>query len=1828
MPGQPYAFRDCSSLNELTLPEGLTTLESYAFSGCSGLRSVSVPGSLGTLNNSVFSDCSGLQELTLGEGLSAIGANAFKGCTSLTSLSFPASLTSLAGQSFYNCTGLSQLNYPTGWSKTLPYSGYSYAQEYAEQHDIPVSHAPILQGSRALSGTVLDAEGAGVSGVLVTAYDLTDSCTLETVQTGSDGSWSIGVPKEHRIQISYYSTEYALSTSVVRIEAGTEAEVLSTVTASPLSGFVVADESELTWKVLNGSNCQITGYSGTADKVILPMTIGQYTVQSIGSRAFEDNTGLKGVILPPSVTEIGSYAFSGCTSLSELTLAEGLLSIGAYAFEDCTSLISVSLPSSLTSLAGRAFYNCTGLSQVEYPTSWSKTLPYGNYSYTSPFQGCTALTSVTIPEGVTQIPDYAFQNCSSLVTVSLPDSLTTIGEYTFDGCSGLAELTLPTGLKSIDSYAFRGCSGLTELTLPEGLATLESYAFTNCTGLKSVAVPGSLGTLSSSVFSDCSGLQELTLGEGLSTIEANAFKWCTSLTSLSFPTSLTSLAGQAFYNCTGLSQLNYPTGWSKTLPYSGYSYTSPFQGCTSLTSVTIPEGVTQIPDYAFQNCSSLVSVSLPDTLTKMGTYAFNGCAQLSEIQWSAALTQIPDYAFQNCTDLDTLELPENLQSIGRNAFSGCSGLRQITFNDTLEVIGNNAFQNCTGLVTLVCNDGLKTISDYAFSGCGNLTTVNIPKSVSACGSNSFQNCPKVTLYCYSGTAAHYAAEAAGWNYLLLDQHEHSFEETVETAATCTRGGSARYTCTLCGYQYVEVLEPLGHSYEEETVPPTCTQQGYTLHTCTRCGDTYRDQYTEPSGHSYGPWIVDREATYWEEGSMHRECSIDGAVETQVIPKLEASEDMGTVRFTVVNAQSLEPLSGAQILATLEDGTEVSAVTDESGKAQLLLPQGQQAICVTAAGCQPRSFRITVTSGLNELPAVGMSSQPVYDATVTSHRMSYDEILEAGIDVDAVGNQHVYKYELKLVFEPEIDWLSLTYYMGEFGYLFGGFGTGSGSGGGSGGSSGGGGGGGSGSSSVVWIDDGEGKGHFFLPSGSSNDGESLTIYPVSEYFYLIIRGEVRWLKEMFDVEMLVVNNSMTDTLENLSATLELPEGLSLAAMVGSPQTLTQSLPDLAGGESHSVHWYVRGDTAGSYSVNARLQGKIMPFEEEIDQTFICQNQLQVWAGNALHLHFEFPSSTYYNDDYPITITLENVSNITLYNLSHKVQIEQGMIYYYADGTTKEKIDTSQWYSSRTIREFRPGDKLIMEMTVNIFFESELAEQQLEKLIGMVDGAEQMLNAFKAVKAGINAAQTLQKTVTGAIKALDGFDFNLQNEDAKKLELFSQLHKKLSTLYTSYSSTGDKTLDALLKMGNSGVTASLDAMSQDPGKWLKETAYEDLSKLVKQVDALGNQLASGGGESRKFDIFDSIRTLISAIPIRFVLAGVFMTEDEDNTTSIPWSYSTTPGHVQYFGVTDLSRTLMAYIQYGFGSMYEDTVPGILQLVPGLDDPFHKDEAIQYLQTVEDQITQLKATSASGNTSFRVWLERADSSLGLLSAEDTAADFILSCDNDTAVMENGVLTFTGDGLISVTPTSQAGGILHIEDSEGNTYTYQLGVVAPHTCTPGEREVVVQPTEAYDGFAVRCCPVCGDIMEVELLTVEDLCSDHQFGPWETETEATHTAGGLQHRLCAVCGAVEYRATEKLSYTQEELPVTISSDTAGTQTAVLTNRSGETADVHMILAVYSSDGQMLASRAVAKELKPDETLDLTLQYAADASTAKTVVYLLDPLTLAPLCQKWQVSES
>lgn len=428
------------------------------------------------------------------------------------------------------------------------------------------------------------------------------------------------------------------------------------------------------------------------------------------------------------------------------------------------------------------------------------------------------------------------------------------------------------------------------------------------------------------------------------------------------------------------------------------------------------------------------------------------------------------------------------------------------------------------------------------------------------------------------------------------------------------------------------------------------------------------------------------------------------------------------------------------------------------------------------------------------------------------------------------------------------------------------------------------------------------------------------------------------------------------------------------MVDGQQTLEQEIGHISEGESKSVHWYVRGDTAGSYDIKARLQGVVMPFEEPIDDVFVAENQLQVWAGDALHLHFDFPNAAYYGEDYPITITLTNVSDITLYNISHMVQIEQGMEVYYSDGTKKEKIEKSSW-KSIGVREFHPGDKIIIEASVNIFFESEMIERELESMIGIVDGIEQLINAFKAIQTAIDATDALINCVSGCSKALDNFDFTLSTESEEKLKLFKTLHKKVSGLMLSYSKSGNKTIDAAAKLANSGVNASLNAITSDPDDWLKNHSVSDIKNLLSKISALEGSISESGSTSRKFDIYDSIRTAISAIPVRFALKNVIMTEDENNTTSIPWSYSVSQSSAQYFGVSSVSKYLTSITQAAMGEVYDEEMPWYLQLIPGLDDPFNQEEAIKYIQATENEIAQVKAKDATGDVTFKAWVERSN-------------------------------------------------------------------------------------------------------------------------------------------------------------------------------------------------------------------------------------------------------------
>ncbi|EOD28034.1 hypothetical protein EMIHUDRAFT_73203, partial [Emiliania huxleyi CCMP1516] len=145
----------------------------------------------------------------------------------------------------------------------------------------------------------------------------------------------------------------------------------------------------------------------------------------------------------------------------------------------------------------------------------------------------------------------------------------------------------------------------------------------------------------------------------------------------------------------------------------------------TLTTVTLPAGLTSIGPSALDLCSSLASVNLPAGLTSICRGAFFGCSSLTRIAFPAGLTSIGDYAFLGCSALTTVTLPAGLTSISEQAFFGCSALGSVTFPAGLTSIGKAAFCRCSSIARVTLPAGLTFIGSLAFALCSSLTRVTV-----------------------------------------------------------------------------------------------------------------------------------------------------------------------------------------------------------------------------------------------------------------------------------------------------------------------------------------------------------------------------------------------------------------------------------------------------------------------------------------------------------------------------------------------------------------------------------------------------------------------------------------------------------------------------------------------------------------------------------------------------------------------------------------------------------------------------------------------------------------------------------------------------------------------------------------------------------------------------------------------------------------------------------------------------------------------------------------------------------------------------------------------
>ena len=295
---------------------------------------------------------------------------------------------------------------------------------------------------------------------------------------------------------------------------------------------------------------------------------------------------------------------------------------------------------------------------------------------------------------------YAFSGCSGLTSLNLPDGITSIGDYAFSGCSGLTSLTLPAGITSISDYAFEGCSGLTSLNLPAGITKIDYGTFYNCRSLTSLNLPAGITSIGDYAFEGCSGLTSLTLPSSISEIGVNAFENCSELKEVRFcindnlDTYLTKGhpyidvdCGIKYYiNDKEITSIEIPSNVTTLGHYV-------FQKCSGLTSVTLPAGITEIGEGAFYRCSGLTSLNLSSSITKIGEYAFSGCSGLTSLTIPDGVTKIGKYAFSNCSYLTSLTIPSSVNSLGFCAFQECSSLRSIYVSWPTPIYAGDAFYN-------------------------------------------------------------------------------------------------------------------------------------------------------------------------------------------------------------------------------------------------------------------------------------------------------------------------------------------------------------------------------------------------------------------------------------------------------------------------------------------------------------------------------------------------------------------------------------------------------------------------------------------------------------------------------------------------------------------------------------------------------------------------------------------------------------------------------------------------------------------------------------------------------------------------------------------------------------------------------------------------------------------------------------------------------------------------------------------------------------------------------------------------------------------------------
>ncbi|MEG0793892.1 MAG: leucine-rich repeat domain-containing protein, partial [Lachnospiraceae bacterium] len=396
-----------STINKVTIAEGVTTIGKNAFVGCGNMSICTLPTTLTTMGDFIFKDCKTLTSITIPEGVTSMGRAIFTNCVALTEVTIPESVKVIWWEVFNGCSNLATvtLNIGSEEGKNKKFIQANAFQGINENLTIKVNAKNDANTFQEWSSTLQESG----KGTVATFTDATKATTALT-----------NVPSACTITATYGEPPTETTWDIGKTNAADIKAVLS------------ADQTTLT----------IRGKGEMKDWAQKSQVPWQKAMNNITT-----------VTIAEGVTNIGNHAFFQCWKLNTITLPTTLTSIGNYAFYSCVELNSIPIPEAVTTIGHSAFNNCVKLSSIPIPEG---VTTIGN----SAFIGCKALTSITIPEKVTAIEWSTFYGCDNLTSIIIPEAVTAIGQEAFYGCSKLATVTMnfsnDKNSKKIDGSVFQG----------------------------------------------------------------------------------------------------------------------------------------------------------------------------------------------------------------------------------------------------------------------------------------------------------------------------------------------------------------------------------------------------------------------------------------------------------------------------------------------------------------------------------------------------------------------------------------------------------------------------------------------------------------------------------------------------------------------------------------------------------------------------------------------------------------------------------------------------------------------------------------------------------------------------------------------------------------------------------------------------------------------------------------------------------------------------------------------------------------------------------------------------------------------------------------------------------------------------------------------------------------------------------------------------------------------------------------------------------------------------------------------------------------------------